>query len=185
MRARWSLVAAMALVVAACGGGEESGAGETTVADAVTTTSPQQATGVSVAETSLGEVLVGPDGMTLYALAVDEPGVSLCYDSCAALWPPVSGDTPVGDGLDESLFSVTERDDGTTQLVAGGWPLYRYTGDTQPGDVSGQGVEGVWFVVDAGGDLVGAGEAMDDRSSDEAPTDAPARPADDDYGYDY
>ena len=172
------VLAATCIVLAACGGGNETGADATSPATATATTSPSS--GVSVVDTSLGPVLADADGHTVYGFTVDDPGVSRCYDGCAALWPPVAGDTPIGDGLDESLFSVIERDDGTTQLLIGDLPLYLYAGDAEPGDVNGQGVEGVWFVVDAGGGLVGAEES----SSDEAPADAPPSPRDD-YGYDY
>ena len=36
------------------------------------------------------------------------------------------------------------------------WPLYYYVGDVGPGDVDGQGVDGVWFVVGADGKLIKA-----------------------------
>lgn len=166
MRSRYTVLAAVLLVAAACGGGDDTAAEDTT-----TTTSPPEsaaaADGVQLAETSLGEVLVGPEGMTLYGFTVDDPGVSNCYDACEQAWPPLDGDTPVSAGLDASLFSTTERDDGTSQLVIGEWPLYYFAGDAAPGDVNGQDVEGVWFVVDANGELIGA-EAMDDSDDEEA-----------------
>ena len=173
MRSRLAPAVVLVLLVAACGGGDDGGAAEET-----TTTSPPETTtteataGVGVAETSLGEVIVDPEGMTLYGFTVDDPGVSNCYDACAQAWPPLAGDTPVGDGLDESLFSTTERNDGTTQLVMGDWPLYYFAGDTAPGDVNGQEVQGVWFVVTADGDLVGAQEAMATDTEEAAPSPA-------------
>lgn len=157
MRTRLAFIAMAALLLAACGGGDDPGAEDSTTTTAGTTTT-EAAAGVSLAETSLGEVLVGPEGMTLYGFTVDDPGVSNCYDACAQAWPPLDGDTPIGAGLDASLFSITERTDGSTQLVIGDWPLYYFAGDSAPGDVNGQDVEGVWFVVDANGNLVGAGE---------------------------
>lgn len=158
MRTRFTLFAVLALVLAACGGGDDPGAEDSTTTTAAATTTATPSAGVSLAETSLGEVLVGPEGMTLYGFTVDDPGVSNCYDACAEAWPALLGDTPIGDGLDASLFSTTERTDGTTQLVIGDWPLYYFAGDAAPGDVNGQDVQGVWFVVDAEGNLVGAGE---------------------------
>ncbi|MDX1448519.1 MAG: hypothetical protein R3246_05595 [Acidimicrobiia bacterium] len=164
MRTRLSLAVALTLVVNACGGGD-GGTEDTTS----TTASPATAPGVGLADTSLGEVLVGPEGMTLYGFTVDDPGVSNCYDACAQAWPPLAGDTPIGDDLDPSLFSTTERTDGTSQLVAGDWPLYYFAGDTAPGDVNGQNVEGVWFVVDSDGNLVGADPASDDAEETASP----------------
>jgi predicted lipoprotein with Yx(FWY)xxD motif len=172
------LLATTCMVLAACGGGD---GGEASVeATSPTTAPPSPTSGVSVVDTSLGPVLADADGNTIYGFTVDDPRVSNCYDACASIWPPVAGDTPISDGLDASLFSVIERDDGTSQLVIGDWPLYLYAGDGAPGDVNGQGVEGVWFVVDAEGNLVGAGEGADASSSENAP----ASPRDD-YGYDY
>lgn len=176
-------VVVLVLLVAACGGGDEGAAAEeTTTTSPPETTTTEPAAGVSLAETSLGEVLVGPEGMTLYGFTVDDPGVSNCYDECEQVWPPLDGDTPVGDGLDESLFSTTDREDGTTQLVIGDWPLYYFAADTAPGDVNGQDVEGVWFVVTAEGELVGADEAMaTDEEQEEEETSSPAG----DRAYDY
>ena len=154
MRKRLTALVAIVVVLAACGG--DDGAGDTTTTTGPPETTAAPAPGVSVATTSLGEVLVGPEGLTLYGFTVDDPGVSNCYDECAQVWPPLGGDTVIGDGLDASLFSVTQRDDGTTQLVVGEWPLYYFAGDSAPGDVNGQNIEGVWFVVDADGELVGA-----------------------------
>ncbi|MFP3913294.1 MAG: hypothetical protein ACLFWM_00335 [Actinomycetota bacterium] len=110
--------------------------------------------GVGVAETELGEVLVGPDGLTLYIFLPDEQGDSTCYDSCASTWPPLEGDVPAGDGIDGEMLGTTERDDGSTQATYNGWPLYYYAGDTEAGDVTGQGVGGNWFVLDPAGEVV-------------------------------
>jgi predicted lipoprotein with Yx(FWY)xxD motif len=175
MRSRFKVLAAVLLVTAACGGGDDTAAEDTTTTSPGETT-PAPADGVKLAETSLGEVLVGPDGMTLYVFTVDDPGVSNCYDACEQAWPPLDGNTPVSDGLDASLFSTTERDDGTSQLVIGGWPLYYFVGDAAPGDINGQDVEGVWFVVDASGELIGA---------EEETAASPAGDRDYDYDYDY
>ncbi|HSJ27876.1 MAG TPA: hypothetical protein VLB67_06660 [Acidimicrobiia bacterium] len=157
MRARISLIAAC-VAAAACGNGADPGtAGPETTTTTTTTTIVTQGSGITLIDTSLGSILADPDGRAIYGFTVDGPGLSRCYDGCAALWPPVPGDTPIGDGLHAERFSVVDRDDGTTQLVMGDWPLYLYAGDAQPGDVNGQGVEGVWFVVDERGELVGAG----------------------------
>jgi len=180
MRTRPILPAVLALIVAACGTGDNAGAEDTTTTTtAATTTTAMTTAGVSTAETPLGEVLVGPNGMTLYAFTVDDPGLSNCYDACAEAWLPLSGDTPIADNLDATLFSTIERTDGTTQLVISDWPLYYFAGDTEPGDVNGQDVEGVWFVVDADGNLVGADEMSGDT------TEGAGNASADDGGYGY
>lgn len=39
-------------------------------------------------------------------------------------------------------------------MTYGDWPLYYYVGDTVPGDVNGQGLDGEWFAVAPDGKLV-------------------------------
>ena len=162
-------VAIFASIVAACGGDEptdttaDDGATSSTV-DSVATTSPSSDTtatpgaaeGIHVADTDLGPILVDADGFTLYIFTADTDGVSTCYDGCAELWPPVPAESPIGADLDASLFSSTTRDDGSEQLTVNGMPLYLYTPDTAPGDTTGQGFNGVWFVVDADGSMIEA-----------------------------
>jgi predicted lipoprotein with Yx(FWY)xxD motif len=110
---------------------------------------------VTVATTSLGDVMVDADGMTLYAFTKDTDGKSTCTDKCAEAWPPVtvdSADLPAG--LDGNVYSVVDRADGSHQLKAGKWPLYHFSGDSAPGDVNGQGSGGNWFVLDANAKLI-------------------------------
>lgn len=122
---------------------------DTTEDDATTETAS-----VELAETDLGEVLVS-DGMTLYIFTEDSDGASTCYEGCATTWPPLltsaEGEVEVGEGLDAGLFDTSLRDDGTSQVTVDGRPLYFYAPDEAPGDVTGQGVGGVWFVVGADG----------------------------------
>ncbi len=176
------LSVALLLVVAACGGDGTStttadgaattagdGGGATTTAEDATTTSAAgggTADGVHAVDSELGTILVDPGGFTLYVFLNDTDGESTCYDSCAATWPPVAGDTAIGGDLDASMFSTVARTDGTEQLTVNGQPLYRYAPDASPGDTSGQGVGEVWFVVDDTGATIGGPEA----SADQAPT---------------
>ena len=155
MRSRIASVVVGLVAMAGCGGPSVETTTTATAAEP-TTTSPAGSVeeGVSTADTDLGAILVGPDGFTLYVFTPDNGGDSTCYGDCAAIWPPVPGDTPSGPGVDASMFGTTTRDDGTEQLTVNGWPLYRFTPDSAPGDVNGQGIEGVWFVVDASGEMV-------------------------------
>ncbi|WP_435076049.1 COG4315 family predicted lipoprotein [Halococcus sp. AFM35] len=107
--------------------------------------------GPTVAVTShpeLGDILVGPDGMTLYLFTEDSGGRSNCTGDCAEAWPPltVDGEPTAGEGVTADLGTI-ERGDGSMQVTVGGTPLYYYAPDTQPGDATGQGVGGVWFVA--------------------------------------
>ncbi|TDC35348.1 hypothetical protein E1211_15990 [Micromonospora sp. 15K316] len=59
-----------------------------------------------------------------------------------------------GTGASPDLRSQTDRAEGTRQATYGDWPLHYYVGDLGPGDVDGQGVDNVWFVIDADGKLI-------------------------------
>lgn len=113
---------------------------------------------VALGSTDLGEVLVGPDGRTLYMFDPDAQGDSTCYDECATAWPPLTLDDgaepAAGDGVDAALLGTTERTDGTTQVTYDGWPLYYWAQDAAPGDATGQAVNDVWWVLDASGEPI-------------------------------
>jgi predicted lipoprotein with Yx(FWY)xxD motif len=101
---------------------------------------------------SLGTVLVTASGVTLYRYSPDGTGKSVCTGGCAAAWPPLTvpaGTTHVGAGrgVTAADLGTIRRADGTLQVTYQGRPLYRYVGDTKPGQASGQGLEGTWFVV--------------------------------------
>ena len=102
---------------------------------------------LSVVESDLGEVLADGEGMVLYLFDPDEAAQSTCYDDCASSWPPLAGSAEAGDGVDGSLIGTTERTDGEMQVTYGGWPLYYFSGDAAPGDVNGQGLQDVWWLV--------------------------------------
>jgi len=104
---------------------------------------------VNTATTSLGVVLVGANGMTLYVYDPDTGGTPTCYDACATAWPPlVTSGAPTAAGQAEAnLLTTAARTDGTTQVVYNKWPLYLWQKDTKPGDVTGQAVGGKWWVV--------------------------------------
>jgi predicted lipoprotein with Yx(FWY)xxD motif len=157
-------IGAAALALAACGGGYGSD-GSSAPADAsdagAAPGASAKAAPVSEADTGLGTVLVDAEGLTLYGLTDDTNGTPTCDGACADAWPPLTTDAAdLPAGLDPSLYSVVERSDGTFQLEAGKWPLYRFAGDAAPGDTNGQGSGGVWFAAAPDGSLVkgGAGQ---------------------------
>ena len=133
---------------------------------------------VKAATSPLGQILVGPDGRTLYAFTNDTEAKSTCTGTCAEAWPPavVAANWTVAPGLDSGIFSTVARDDGTEQLTAGQFPLYYFSGDARPGDVNGQGSGNVWFVVDTKAQVVKDAAA---GAAAAAPTTAaaPATPA--------
>jgi predicted lipoprotein with Yx(FWY)xxD motif len=114
------------------------------------------AVSAQLADSPLGQILVDGDGNTLYGFTNDVDGVPTCAGDCAATWPAhvVEGEPVLGEGLDPATFTLVDGVDGGQQLKAGKWPLYRFSGDSGPGDVNGQGSGGVWFVVAADGSLI-------------------------------
>src|SRR5690349_5557030 len=73
----------------------------------------------------MGTILTDQAGRTLYMYTKDSVGLSTCYDSCAAAWPPLIGDG--GSSLPTDLPGVvgtTQRTDGALQLTYNGMPLY-------------------------------------------------------------
>lgn len=126
------------------------------------TTDAGATTGVTISTTTSANLseplLVDQQGRTLYLFTSDtqNSGASACSADCLANWPPVlvSGMPQAGTGVDPALLGTITRDDGTTQATYNGWPLYYYVSDMAPGDMSGQGVGGVWFVVSATGKAI-------------------------------
>jgi predicted lipoprotein with Yx(FWY)xxD motif len=150
------LQAAGALLLAsACGGNSASNAPASTPVPSPTPTPNVLAKSETVAGQSM-TILVDANGMTVYRWAKDS-GAGLgkinCVGGCAAVWPPfvlTSGSTAAvaGSGvIAAKLTTLTNPEGKGTQVVYAGFPLYYYAKDKAPGDTTGQGVGGTWFVV--------------------------------------
>jgi predicted lipoprotein with Yx(FWY)xxD motif len=155
------------LVAAGCSGDDgaapatttESGPGATAAPDrspeltAVPgTTAPPRPTRVTAAPSALGPILVDGDGRTLYVLLTGS-----CTDVCLDAWPPLTSPPDpgpeAGPALDAAALAVGPAPGGL-QVSYGGRPLHRFGGDVEPAEVTGQGVNGVWFVVSPSGDPI-------------------------------
>jgi predicted lipoprotein with Yx(FWY)xxD motif len=172
MRARWLVVLLVGVFLLAACGGDDAGADEaaggadtaaseaepdesepaaTTSEDTAATTSESAAGdgggAIATTDSDLGEILVDGEGMTLYVFDNDTDENSTCYDDCAANWPAFTGEVTAGEGVDDGLLDTSERDDGTMQVTYDGQPLYYYVGDQAAGDLNGQSVGGIWWVV--------------------------------------
>jgi predicted lipoprotein with Yx(FWY)xxD motif len=141
--------------------GDKVETAEATEAPAMTETpaSSSSSSGATVSlgqNGTLGSFLVDDKGMTLYLFTKDTPNTSVCYDKCATAWPPLltTGAPVAGEGLDASKLGTATRTDGSIQVTYNGWPLYYYQKDKAAGDVTGQDVGGVWYVVNAAGEQV-------------------------------
>jgi len=120
---------------------------------AVHGTAAQDDTFLKVAQDpAVGSFLTDAEGNALYLFTPDTtPGESTCYDDCATAWPPLAPSEGMNlpAGVPGELTTV-ERTDGTQQVAYNDIPLYYYAGDEQAGDINGQGLGGVWFIVPPG-----------------------------------
>lgn len=173
MRQLRSIVATAALValLAACGGADTAATEQDTAAAEPATSAAEEATSaaeetaaeaggavVAVNAADAGDILVDGEGRTLYRFLNDAEGESTCVDACLDNWPVlgVEGEPEAGDGADAAALGTLERDDGTTQVTYGGFPLYYFAGDTAPGDTNGHGVGDVWYLVAPDGSTIDA-----------------------------
>lgn len=102
--------------------------------------------GGAVKSTDIGGkmVLTDANGITLYIFDKDAPGVTNCYEQCAINWPPLMAEASA---MAEGDFTMVERTDGGAMWAYKGWPLYYWKDDVIPGDISGDGVGGVWHLA--------------------------------------
>ena len=170
-------VTAGALALAGCGTGSSAGSGAASPAGAATPAAGSSTAALSTWNSPLGEVVVTPGGSAVYVFDKDTPGsgASACSGTCANLWPAVTttSATPQVSGVTGTVGTIP-RDGGTRQLTLNGHPLYTYAGDS-PGQVSGEGVKGIWWVVSPAGQAVHPGAA--------APSSASSSPSDPGYTY--
>jgi predicted lipoprotein with Yx(FWY)xxD motif len=129
----------------------------------VAKSSSARATGsatIQLRQTGLGTILVDSHGKTLYLYTPDKNGRSACYGQCASLWPPLlaAGRLAAGKGLKSSLLGTTKRTDGKTQVTYNGHPLYTFAQDSKPGEIKGEDVQGIWYVVSAAGAKIEPGD---------------------------
>ena len=137
----------------------EAPASEAPASEAPASEAPSAAAAeIALADSSLGQIIVDGAGMTLYMFQPDEAGTPTCYDDCATAWPPLLADdaasVTAGTGLDASKITVVDRTDGGKQVKYGNWPLYYFANDAAAGDVNGQGLNEVWYVVGADGEPI-------------------------------
>ena len=105
----------------------------------------------------LGKILVGNNGMTLYMYTKDAPNQSNCSGGCLKAWPALltMGSPTLGDGVDKTLVGTASLPDGSKIVTYNKMPLYYWVKDTKAGDVTGQNVGGVWYVVSPDGPVIG------------------------------
>ena len=128
------------------GGGRYGGGGGTTPTASSTGSLIKTAT-ATVSGKSV-TLLSNTQGLTLYYRTSDVPPSTVCSGGCAGAWPPliVSGSgTPTSATSLPGTLTVVADANGN-QVAYNGHPLYTYSGDTGPGQTTGEGVGGVWHV---------------------------------------
>jgi len=108
---------------------DQASADETTLASAV----------VAATSEALGDHLTDADGRAIYTTSKGS-----CVDDCLSAWPAYTGDAEMTDG---DLGTVMREDTGEYQYTWKGEGLYYYSGDSEAGDVNGDGFGGVWSVA--------------------------------------
>jgi len=97
----------------------------------------------------VGKYLADSKGMALYYFKNDESEKSNCNGECLKNWPPfIAEHFKVPVGFDKNDFGTISREDsGEKQVTYKGYPLYYFVNDKAKGEVNGQGVKGIWFIV--------------------------------------
>ena len=162
---------ALAALLSGCGGtsgtatspttaaAPTSAAGSSTSGTASTSAPAAAAADLKVADSKAGQIVVDGKGMSVYYYTKDvkDSGTSTCTGGCLDAWPPVlaTADTPTVDGVTGTVGTIATPD-GKKQLTVNGMPVYLYAKDLAAGDVTGQGVGGVWYLVAPSGEMITA-----------------------------
>jgi predicted lipoprotein with Yx(FWY)xxD motif len=107
---------------------------------------------------SHGKYLVTADGQPLYVFSADQPrsagseAESRCVDACAKEWPPLVSDAGAvaSPDINPDLISKAERQDGSSQVLFAGRPLYIHAADREAQAPEGHGKQafgGTWRLV--------------------------------------
>jgi predicted lipoprotein with Yx(FWY)xxD motif len=124
-------------------------------------------------------VVVSPQGRTLYALSPETSKHLLCKSTaCVHLWPPLTvsfatAKLKAGTGV-QGRLSLVRRGRNSYQVTLRGMPLYRFAGDRGRDESNGQGIEsfgGRWHAVTASS--AAGPQPMQPSSTGTSPTAAP------------
>lgn len=157
MRKLAGLVVVLAVVGGACSSSSGgSAAGKSAGSTSTTVPADLDAATLRVGESAIGKVLTDADGMTLYEYVPDEKNAtSQVPAALLAAWPPIKADGPVtlGKGL-TATGGTAKQPNGESWVTYNGRLVYRFSGDQEPGDVSGNAVGDVWYALTPAGEPV-------------------------------
>ncbi|MGY2744843.1 COG4315 family predicted lipoprotein [Arthrobacter sp. UYCu723] len=112
---------------------------------------------LNVAESKLGKIVVDGKGMSVYYFTKDtkDSGTSACTGGCLTAWPPVltTSDAPAVEGVTGTLGTITTPE-GKKQVTINGMPIYYFEKDKAAGDILGQDVNKVWYLVAPSGEMI-------------------------------
>jgi predicted lipoprotein with Yx(FWY)xxD motif len=99
-------------------------------------------------DSHFGSIITDSAGKSLYFFSLDANGNSACTGNCLVNWPAfyVTGPS-FGAGLSQTDFSTITRSDSTKQTTYKGWPLYYFKGDAAAGDITGDGINRIFFIA--------------------------------------
>ena len=160
---------ALAALLSGCGGGattttttaptpaETSSSAAASSAPATSAPASTSAAVLSVGQSSAGQIVVGSTGLSVYYFTKDSAnsGTSACTGDCLVSWPAVTttSASPAVSGVTGKIGSIPTAD-GKMQVTINGMPVYYFAKDQAPGDILGQGVGGVWYLVAPSGDMI-------------------------------
>ena len=172
------VIAGISLAVAAAIGGGTAAAAATSHASSQPVAGQPSAATVRTVQATVGgkpeTILVNGQGLPLYYYLPDTAAKSVVTGGLAALWPPLTSASPAATGLTGKLTAVT--DIHGSQVAYNGHLLYTFA-DDQPGQVTGQGVQG-FFVATPGLTAITGSQTAGGSGSP-----APAAPSGNPYGY--
>ena len=116
----------------------------TSIAAGVVNAAGHAPAAIHTMDVASGQILTDAKGMSLYTFDKDADGVSNCNGDCAVKWPPLMA---ADDASGKKEYSVITRADGSKQWAYNGAPLYTWFKDKAVGDMTGDGVKGVWHIA--------------------------------------
>jgi predicted lipoprotein with Yx(FWY)xxD motif len=155
-------VFALAALLSGCGGGATtttptSAAPAPSSAAASSAPASTSAAELNVAQSTAGQIVVADQGLSVYSFTKDtkDSGTSACTGECLMSWPPVTSTsaTPTVNGVTGKVGTI-QTADGKMQVTINGMPIYYYAKDQAAGDITGQGVGGVWYLVAPSGEMI-------------------------------
>ncbi|PSH62647.1 hypothetical protein CU102_25120 [Phyllobacterium brassicacearum] len=99
---------------------------------------------VKMMDTKMGKVMTTPKGMTLYTFDKDTKDKSNCDAKCLKNWPAFHADAKA---KAEGEWTLVKDADGKDMWAYEGKPLYMFAKDKKAGDMTGDGVGGVWHLA--------------------------------------